>query len=129
LASWGFNAVSGYTYQPTVHTISYDSVMATYRNKWGEVLNGTTLKYWVPNVVGLDGGPTPTIFNFGEPTAVQFEQHVRESMNFASSYPVRTGNNIVTCCWNEWGEGPYLQPSIRVGSLWWDAYRQTYLNP
>jgi hypothetical protein len=97
--------------------------------KWGDVRNkvaGTNLKFFVPTVAGEDGrawrenrGP------YVVPTASQFADHLTQAEIFAASEPALTEKNVILCCWNEFGDGEYIQPTIERGSDLLNAYRST----
>jgi Glycosyltransferase WbsX len=146
MATWHFDAISGYLYRPG--NVGYDHIMATYagdtltETKYGEtyplsygqwgadlvqiIQNGTSLKYFVPISVDQDGRPTGyPLMNWGVPTAAQFEQHVRQAMRTADRFSARTNQNIIVCCWNEWSEGGFLEPTTRRGSELAGAYHNT----
>ncbi len=128
LPGWGFDAHSGYGYYtgqsltsaevPTGTHFSeayqlYAGTQPAYPGKWHEMLlkSSSSFQFWVPNGPGLDRRP------WGEPydwtaTAPQFKALVIASMDTASANVFKTGRNLITCCWNEWGEGPAVEPYV-----------------
>ncbi len=124
-AGWGFDAVSGYVYYPAIH--NYSDIRATYSWHWQETLNtiaNTSLKYFVPTVAGIDQQPWNGP-NYGEPTSSEFEAHIEDAKTKALQNASKTDMNIITCCWNEFGEGPYLQPTQEKGTMFIDTYYKT----
>jgi hypothetical protein len=130
-ATWGFDAVSGYVYYPAIH--NYADIKATFDWHWTATLNtiaGTNLKYFVPTIAGLDKTPwnDPPVPNpnYGEPAnGAEFASHIEAAKAKAAANQARTNRNIITCCWNEFGEGPYLQPTQEKGYMFLDAYVST----
>jgi hypothetical protein len=109
LASWGLDAFSGYQ-EGGGNT--YGAVTDYYRNVvWPNAISQSTLTYWVPNVTGGDG----TAWNhpnLGASDLSTFDAHLASATSFAKTYAARTRGFLMTCCWNEWGEGEYMQPSV-----------------
>lgn len=137
LDDWGFDASTGYVYRvpegPTPDSAGFENMIASFKNKWSEVLATSSVDFFVPNASGADGGPW-NLDNHGAATPTQFERLVLASMDTASARVSRTGRNLVTCCWNEWGEGAYIEPSTMDygysyrGSSLADAHRRTVLG-
>ena len=139
LPAWGFDASTGYVYSPAAGS-TFTQALATYRNKWKEVLNKTAnhpgFQYWVPNGSGADGRPWQTPNYWSTSNGSEFETLVKASMDTAGSSARAsiTGRNIVSCCWNEWGEGATIEPSTLDvgysyrGSALADANRRTVLG-
>jgi hypothetical protein len=138
IASWGFDGVSAYVWEGNG---TYASIMEVYSGypgfpvgccgKWGFVKNqvaGTSLKFYVPTVAGEDGRPW-RFTNRGIPTTSQFTDHLTQAETFAAAWPSLTEKNVILCCWNEFGEGEYIQPTVERGSDLLDAYRSTVQWP
>lgn len=136
LDDWGFNASTGYVYRgaPGNGTAGYSGMIATHMNKWGAMLAYSTIDYWPSVASGSDGRPWG-LTDYGAASPSQFENLIRSAMDttLKTQYVGRTGKNIVICCWNEWGEGAYIEPSTLAygysyrGSALADAHRRTVL--
>ena len=48
-------------------------------------------------------------------TLMQFEAHLREARALMDAHPVKTMKMGVICCWNEFGEGSYVEPTVAEG--------------
>jgi hypothetical protein len=157
IAVWGFNASTGYVYETglvsNIDTVGYNfqrigsptnGADSTYKWKWTQLIAKTDtirrirrtnpeFEYWVPNSSGRDSRPWSGHYDWTA-TASQFETHVAASMSKANSNSAITGRNLVSCCWNEWGEGAYVEPSTMDynysyrGSALSDANRRTVLG-
>jgi len=110
--------------------------MPTYRWRWGTDV-GTAqqqgIKYFVPNLARHDGRPwgLPPVWN---PAPLQFKAFVDSSAIFALANAAQTDSTIMTCCWNEWGEGAFMErtskaPSQDVGGTnFADEHRHSILG-
>jgi hypothetical protein len=127
LMGWGFDAVTAYRYTPG--TISFQEgiagsgfntggIMPTYRNRWNSDLDSAQrqgIKYFVPNLSRHDGrawGLSPA----WNPAPLQFKVFVDSSAIFALAHSTQTDKTIMTCCWNEWGEGAFMERSSKAPS-------------
>lgn len=144
LSNWGFNAHTGYVYRNPPSSQSnpptgqnYSTADYLYRWKWNWALgkSSANLEYWVPNASGSDLRPWTGLNGYDwTATASNFETLVKASMDTSSARQNITGRNVVTCCWNEWAEGAYVEPSTMDygytyrGSALSDANRRTVLG-
>ena len=122
--SWGFNAVSSYVERGVTEADTYGYQLLTDRYRdvvWPALLNGTSsnMQMWVPTIAGENGTPWNT-GSLARPDrfGTMFEDHIDAATAFAQDNESRTHKNIVTCCWNEWGEGEYMQPNGIYAAMW-----------
>nr|WP_315298370.1 glycoside hydrolase family 99-like domain-containing protein [Raoultella terrigena] len=129
----GYDAVSAYNYHLGVdkqkkviqnYSYNYDELMAGYERIWGNILTNTTLPYIIPVTSGWDrrpwGGSENPKHDDSYSTPEQFKRQLESAKSYLEKYPQRTLNNIVICCWNEYGEGSYIEPT--------EKYKYSYLN-
>lgn len=110
------------------------SVRSFYKYRWQQMAqqaNSSGLKLFLPFISGSDGRPQGQQ-NYGSSTATTFEQHIREGMSLFNSYGSSASpKRMVMCCWNEWGEGAFIEPALigpyysHQGSELADAHRRT----
>ena len=61
-------------------------------------------------------------------TPGSFERHILNARALLSAYPEKTKGIGMVCCWNEYGEGSYVEPTKlygldylqRIKSIWWE---------
>lgn len=123
----GFSAYSAYNYHigyrgessfatPKAH--SFDSLREAYRVNWKWILENGDLKYIVPMTSGWDDRPwrgEHTKSEQSPSTLKQFDAHLREARALMDAYPMKTMRMGVICCWNEFGEGSYVEPTVQEG--------------
>ena len=52
-------------------------------------------------------------------TPESFEAHLRTARDVMDTHPVKTLKMGVICCWNEFGEGSYIEPQRNGSSAIW----------
>lgn len=120
--SSGYSAVSAYNLHwlpGAPHSShSYKELDAAYRSHWQryETLGGLPVIY--PMSSGWDkrawGGSDDPKHDDSVATPDEFEAHVRAGVAAMLKTPApRMG---VICCWNEFGEGSYIEPTKQLGS-------------
>jgi hypothetical protein len=123
----GFSAYSAYNYHvgyrgeaslatPKAH--SFDSMREAYRVNWKWIIENGDLKYIVPMTSGWDDRPwrgEHTKEEQSPSTLKQFEAHLREARALMDAHPMKTMKMGVICCWNEFGEGSYVEPTVAEG--------------
>lgn len=123
----GFSAYSAYNYHvgyrgeassATPKANSFDSMREVYRVNWKWITENGDLKYIVPMTSGWDDRPwrgEHTKDEQSPSTLMQFEAHLREARAFMDAHPIKTMKMGVICCWNEFGEGSYIEPTVAEG--------------
>lgn len=129
----GYNAVSAYNYHLGVggnkglaqpYSFNYDELTAGYEHIWRNILTKSPLPYIIPVTSGWDrrpwGGSANPKHDNSYSTPKQFEKQLEAANYYLKKFPQKTLNNIVICCWNEYGEGSYIEPT--------EKYKYTYLE-
>ncbi|WP_347987295.1 glycoside hydrolase family 99-like domain-containing protein [Methylomonas sp. AM2-LC] len=125
----GFSSASVYNYRlgysgsaesVTVNTGGWDALAAAYHQNWDWMIKHSALdNYIVPMSIGWDrrpwGGSKPAKLDDSIPTPQEFEAHLLEAKKLMDAYPVKTKKMGIICCWNEFGEGSYLEPTKKFG--------------
>lgn len=123
----GFSAYSAYNYHigyrgdaslatPKAH--SYESLREAYRVNWKWIIENGSLRYIVPMTSGWDDRPWRGEHTQGEQspsTIKQFEEHLLEARALMDANPAKTMKMGIICCWNEFGEGSYIEPTVLEG--------------
>lgn len=123
----GFSILSAYNYHigykgdaatATPPAKSFNDLRRAYRTNWNWILENGSLDYIVPISSGWDdrpwGGKVP---GPEQPVAslAMFEEHLKEAKALMDAYPGKTRKMGVICCWNEFGEGSYIEPTKKEG--------------
>lgn len=128
LPAMGYAAISAYNYHsglsgsyskemPLSH--SYAELAGGYRKSWMWILPHSKLPYFVPVTSGWDkrpwGGSPDKLHDMSSSTPGEFEEHLLQAKAVLDQYPEKTLRTVVICCWNEFGEGSYIEPTKKWG--------------
>lgn len=121
-----YDAVSAYNYHIgnndeglKKNSFSYKELISGYKYTWKTILNNSNLPYIIPVSSGWDrrpwGGSIPPEhdMSYGDPK--EFGEMLNDAKKEIEVHPQKTLNNIIICCWNEYGEGSYIEPSKKYG--------------
>lgn len=118
-----YDAISAYNYQAGVDqnevfqrfSTSYSNLKNGYVKTWSQILSTSSLPYIIPVTSGWDrrpwGGSEYSEHDLSYSTPDEFGSMVRNAKKMLKKYPSKTLDNIVICCWNEFGEGSYIEPT------------------
>lgn len=94
---------------------NYKELSDGYANNWQWFLNKTDKQYHVPITSGWNktpwGGSEDIKHDQSISTPALFRQHLEDAKKFVDNNPVKTNNTLLICCWNEFGEGSYIEPT------------------
>ncbi|MNL55739.1 hypothetical protein D3C87_1791710 [compost metagenome] len=98
---------------------SYLELSEGYLQTWKWVLDNSNLPYMLPLTSGWDktpwgGSPNPLHDN-SISTPEQFSKHLKQAKKVLNENKTKTLNTVVICCWNEYGEGSYIEPTKKFG--------------
>ncbi|MGF6404127.1 MULTISPECIES: glycoside hydrolase family 99-like domain-containing protein [Pseudomonas] len=122
-----YDAVSAYNYQygpskaPEIRTLSksYSELMDGYSQSWNFTLKTSPLPYVIPVTSGWDrtpwGGSSDPAHDNSYSTPEEFSEHLSRAKAELLGNPKKTLNTIIICCWNEFGEGSYIEPTKKFG--------------
>lgn len=129
----GYNALSAYNYhyyQPGAYSHSYAELDQGYRNQWSWILSGSPLPYIIPMTAGWNkkpwGGSKDSLHDNSVSTPQIFAQHLQAAKTLMNVYPSKTMKTGIICCWNEFGEGSYIQPTVKYGTQYLDQVKATF---
>jgi hypothetical protein len=125
----GFDALSAYNYhfglagdgeKQTPYSHSFAELDSDYQMQWQWILKNSKLPYFVPMTSGWDkrpwgGSRTDPLHDNSMSTPDSFERHLLAARNILTTYPEKTRGIGMVCCWNEYGEGTYIEPTKRYG--------------
>lgn len=117
----GYSAVSAYNLHwwpgQSHSSHSYEELDNAYRSHWSRYRSIGQLPIVVPMSSGWDkrawGGSDDALHDRSLGTADEFEAHMRAGVQeVLKGGPPYLG---VICCWNEFGEGSYVEPTKQLG--------------
>lgn len=135
----GYQAFSAYNYhrgfsgtyipiKPLAH--SYEELDAAYRQSWDWILQKSPLPYVVPMTSGWDkrpwGGSKDPWHDKCESRPEEFEAHLVAARERIDRYRDRSKGIGVICCWNEFGEGSYIEPTKRWGTRYLEIVKSVF---
>ncbi len=96
-------------------SVSYPDLSAGYAQSWRRVVNKSKIPYILPLTSGWDrspwGGSADPIHDNSLSTPENFYEHLQNAKAILNKHPNQTLNSVVICCWNEYGEGSYIEPT------------------
>lgn len=127
LPAEGYEAMTAYNYHGGPESYrrnqgwsqSYPELISGYEQQWGFYANAGDIPYFVPVTAGWDkrplGGSTDKGHDNSSGDPSNFGKHLRSARSFIDAMPIKTGRTIIICCWNEFGEGSYIEPTKEQG--------------
>jgi hypothetical protein len=132
----GYSAYFAYNYhaapgQPQ-HSHSYAELDQGYRAHWRWFIDHSDLPYVIPTTSGWDsrpwGGSADPAHDRSVSTPAQFKQHLAAARALMQANPKRTPLSVI-CCWNEFGEGSYIEPTQGTGMSYLEAVQAVFDSP
>jgi hypothetical protein len=120
-AAMGYSALSAYNLHAAAVrnpfrrlSQSYAELDNVYRMDWEWMGANATLPYIVPMSSGWDmrpwGGSEDPLHDNSVGTPESFEEHLRAARDVMDKQPEAPKVGVI-CCWNEFGEGSYIEPT------------------
>ncbi|WP_051315241.1 glycoside hydrolase family 99-like domain-containing protein [Algoriphagus terrigena] len=146
LKGMGFHGMTTYVYHNFMEkdNRSYADMRETYRRHWKmweEMFkNDDQFEYQVPVAMGWDmrpaGGTWPQQSGFpSEPykdlvhsDKSSFTAKLKEAQQVSRKYRPSNGNTVMICCWNEYLEGNYIEPTEGHGFSYLEAIQDVFGN-
>ncbi len=141
-AQSGFSALSAYNYHKgysgtaaseTTQGNEYNRLVNAYRQNWQWFVSKGTLPYVIPMTSGWDkrpwGGSKDPKHDNSISTPDQFESHLLEARRLMDAAPDKTRRMGVICCWNEFGEGSYIEPTKKDGFSYLKKVKNVFGSP
>lgn len=146
LKSMGFDGLTAYVYHNFLaqQNRSYSDMRKTYQghwNRWSEYFkNDPNFEFQVPVAMGWDmrpaGGTWPQRTGFpSEPekdrvhsNKASFKAKLEDAQKISEKYKSSNGNTIMICCWNEYLEGNYIEPTEGHGFAYLEAIKEVFMD-
>ena len=129
--SEGYDAVSAYNYPwagATSQRSPYSALMDGHIPIWNEALEEQIIPYIPLLTVGWDSRPwhgEDALVRFGR-TTESFKEGLMSMKEWMDDNGVKVG---LLECWNEWGEGSYIEPNREFGFGDLEAIRSVFAKP
>ncbi|MRW86257.1 hypothetical protein GJ698_19475 [Pseudoduganella sp. FT26W] len=111
-------------------TRSYDELAQGYSDQWKWMLSHVEGNYVVPMFSGWDrrpwGGSPDPLHDKSIATPDQFEKHLEAARTVMLSAPEKTQKMGVICCWNEFGEGSFIEPTKQSGFSYLEKVKKVF---
>lgn len=136
--AWGYSAYFIYTYAAGVNGTrgqarvahSYAEFDENYREHWAWFMKNADLPYVLPMSSGFDrrpwGGSADPKHDLSSSTLEQFTRHLTAGRDLIRREPAKTLGMGVICCWNEFGEGSYIEPTKGQGMSYLRAVKSVF---
>jgi hypothetical protein len=134
-----YSAVDNRASSPNFVNTSYSEMLKTYRAHWnhwlGKFKSSSQFDYQIPVAMGWDNRPNGgTWYNpvTGKPTEPKKDfghggkQGFKTALQEAKSISNKSKKNITICCWNEYTEGNYIEPTIGSGYAFVEAIKEVF---
>jgi hypothetical protein len=129
LAQAGYGAVTAYNYAAVnvpegQLSAPYDTMVTGYVDTWKQATAAAKLPYIVPLSPGWDSTPW-----YGARAMVRTDsrpEKFRAMCEAAKAYVDPQLKAVIAECWNEFGEGSYLEPCTQYGFGYLDALRDAF---
>ena len=112
---------------------SYPELDKAYQEHWSRFIAKGNLPTIVPMTSGWDkrpwGGSKDSLHDLSVSNATQFEAHLnaaKAAMDTAKPGSPKMG---VICCWNEFGEGSYIEPTKKDGFSYLEKVKKVFGTP
>lgn len=120
-----YDAITAYNYQSKGFTgeftgkesssTNYAELLDGYKSQWNYILAKSNLPYILPMTAGWDKRPwgSHTPHDNSVSTPESFKKMLSAGRLMMDKYPKKTMHMGIICAWNEFGEGSYIEPTIK----------------
>lgn len=109
---------------------SFAELDASYQNQWAAMQDNGASLYIVPMTAGWDkrpwGGSKDPQHDDSRSTPEEFRQHLNAARRFMDQHAGLTRRMGVICCWNEFGEGSFIEPTRLDGFQYLQQVRDVF---
>jgi len=130
LSAYNYQYASGQDISKRSLSNNYKELSAGYLQNWKFIIENSKLPYIVPISSGWDdspwGGSTPKTHDMSVSTPETFAEHLSEAKSLLISNPEKTPYGVIVCCWNEFGEGSYVEPTKKFGFKYLEQIKKAF---
>ncbi|KQW41974.1 MULTISPECIES: glycoside hydrolase family 99-like domain-containing protein [unclassified Roseateles] len=140
-AGSGYQGFSAYNYhspaaaalapaRPGNLSRSFVELDAAYQDQWSSMRDKGVGLYVLPMTSGWDkrpwGGSKDPLHDDSRSTPAEFRDHLLAARRFMDGNPTLTRRLGVICCWNEFGEGSFIEPTKVDGMKYLEQIRDVF---
>lgn len=130
-ATFGYDATSTYNYHGLRRpSHNYRELVTDYAETWRFQAGRHGVPYIVPMTQGWDrrpwGGSKDPAHDGSGGDPATFEEHLKAARAFMDERPAETMRMGVICCWNEFGEGSYIEPTKAEGFAYLERVKAVF---
>lgn len=137
----GYAAYTSYNYhspasvalqpaRPGNYSRSFAELHQSYADQWRWMLQHTSKPFIVPMSSGWDkrpwGGSKDPLHDDSRSTPAEFLVHLQAARELMDAQPQRTQRMGIVCCWNELGEGSFIEPTKVDGFSYLEQVRKAF---
>lgn len=139
-ARLGYSAVTMYNLHAAPfkgqESHSYEELDAAYRGHWRSYESASSVPIIFPITSGWDkrpwGGSEDPLHDLSTPMPAEFQTHLEAAKAAIETGKLRSGQTArwgLICCWNEFGEGSFIEPTRSAGFAMLDTVRRVFGAP
>jgi Glycosyltransferase WbsX len=132
----GYSAFSSYNYRGRADdsATSFEELDSAYQYVWDWIVKESSIPYIVPMTQGWDkrpwGGSRPNpLHDLSGGNLPGFERHLIAARKAMDANPAKTMKTGVICCWNEFGEGSFIEPTQQDRFGYLEKVRKVFGSP
>lgn len=109
---------------------NYAELDSSYQNQWAWMQKNGSGVFVLPMTSGWDrrpwGGSKDPLHDDSRSTPAEFRAHLLAARKFMDGNPDTTRRMGVICCWNEFGEGSFIEPTKVDGLKYLEQIRDVF---
>lgn len=134
----GYDALTAYNYhygmsgtrnKASKPSASYQELTDGYQQSWRWIIDHADIPYFVPVTSGWNkrpwGGSKTLDHDDSISTPQEFGAHISAAKEVISANRKKTLGHMIICCWNEYGEGSYIEPTKKFGTEYIKTLKQS----
>lgn len=126
----GYSAYSLYNFHTNgdgQFSVNYTELDKGYQTQWKWMLNNAPKPYILPVTAGWNkkpwGGSSVKEHDNSVSTPESFTRHLSAARDFLNAHKSK---EVIICCWNEFGEGSYIEPTKKWGTQYLDSVKRVF---
>lgn len=130
-SAYNFHGPATRSFSPGRHVShSFSELDSAYHDHWSWMLKNASGLYVVPMSSGWDkrpwGGSKDPKHDNSRSTPAGFRAHLLAARKVMDENPTKTRKTGVICCWNEYGEGSFIEPTRKDGFVYLEQVREVF---
>lgn len=130
LSAYNYHSASGPDLSKRPLSSSFKELSDGYAQNWKFIIKNSRLPYIIPLTSGWDkrpwGGSPLMSHDNSTSTPESFSDHLKQAKLILASSPNKMLDRVIICCWNEFGEGSYIEPTKKFGFKYLEQIKKTF---